>query len=52
MDNLLNPDAVANEARESAAAVVSDAEAEADRIRGEIDRLIRQQKQRSASDAA
>lgn len=52
VEDLLSPAGAANEARESGAAVVSDAEAEADRIRGEIDRLIRQQKQRGAPDAS
>lgn len=51
VEDLLNPVTTANEARESGDALVSDAEAEADRIRGEIDRLIRQQKQRSTPDA-
>lgn len=52
LEGLLNPATAPNEARETGDALVSDAEAEADRIRGEIDRLIRQQKQRSASDAS
>ena len=51
VEGLLSPQGGSNDARESGEALVSEAEAEADRIRGEIDRLIRQQKQRSTPDA-
>lgn len=47
--SLAAPDAEPSEVALSSAAVVADAEVEAERIRGEIDRLIRAQKHRAGS---
>jgi len=50
VERLAQDPALPNEARETAEAVVADAEAEARRIRSEIDRLIQQQRTRAASE--
>lgn len=49
VQDLIDRSEPSSEARRSAQAVVADAEAEARRIRGEIDRLMKEQKARTAA---